>query len=112
MMMTDKEFFTAIVNSSLSYSVRNYAKEQLDGILAKEALINAIEKLETAYQKEIVSLLQKNTSMFVTEIAQQLNISTPKVAGLCCILVKEGILKYEMVKVRGKGVMRAYSLCD
>ena len=112
--MTQREFFTAIVNSEVSDELKAFATEaieKLDARNAKRASKPSKKSLENEPIKEAIrNFLASGESHLASEIASSLEISTNKASALCRQMVADDILKVEDVKVKGKGTQKSYSL--
>lgn len=113
--MTNREFFTAIVNGNITEEVITHAENglaKLDERNAKRANTPSKKAIENEPIKaEIVKFLTEKEEPTVSSvIATYMSISTQKASALCRQLVNEGRLAVEDVKVKGKGTQKAYSV--
>ena len=115
--MTNREFFTAIVNSEVSDELKAFATEaieKLDARNAKRASKPSKKSLENEPIKakiaEYLGRTDEHDFATASEISAELEISTQKASALCRQMVANGVLKVEDVKVKGKGTQKAYSL--
>ena len=113
--MTNREFYTAIVNGTITEDVIAHASEaivKLDERNAKRASKPSKKSLENIpIRAHIAGFLEENEgSHLASEIASALELSTQKVSALCRQMVADGVLTGEDVKVKGKGTQNAYSL--
>ena len=113
--MTNREFYTAIVNGTITEDVIAHASEaivKLDERNAKRASKPSKKSLENIpIRAHIAGFLEENEgSHLASEIASALELSTQKVSALCRQMVADGVLTVEDVKVKGKGTQNAYSL--
>lgn len=113
--MTNREFYTAIVNGTITEDVITHASEaivKLDERNAKRASKPSKKSLENIpIRAHIAGFLEENEgSHLASEIASALELSTQKVSALCRQMVTDGVLTVEDVKVKGKGTQKAYSL--
>ena len=106
--MTNREFFTAIVNSDLNDEMKAFATEaiaKLDARNAKRA--NTLSKT----QKDNLPLIEKISSLLTSEpklastLATEMGISTQKASAL--VKKVEGVSVCD-VKVKGKGTQKGY----
>ena len=106
--MTNREFYTAIVNSDLSDEIKTFASEsiaKLDARNAKRA--NTLSKA----QKDNLPLIEKIASLLTSEpklastLATEMGISTQKASAL--VKKVEGVSVCD-VKVKGKGTQKGY----
>ena len=111
--MTNREFYTAIVNGTLTEDVIAKAHEEIEKLDARNAKRSAKpskKSLENAPIKESIAEFLADGSHLASEIAKGLDLSVSKVSALCRQLVGDGILTVEDVKVKGKGTQKSYSL--
>lgn len=111
--MTNREFFTAIVNGTLTEDVIAKAHEEiekLDARNAKRASKPSKKSLENAPIKDSIAEFLADGSHLASEIASGLDLSVSKVSALCRQMVGDGVLTVEDVKVKGKGTQKSYSL--
>ena len=106
--MTNREFFTAIVNSDLNDEMKAFASEsiaKLDARNTKRA--STLSKT----QKENAPLIEKIASLLTSEpklastLATEMGISTQKASAL--VKKVEGVSVCD-VKVKGKGTQKGY----
>ena len=111
--MTNREFFTAIVNSEVSDELKAFATEaieKLDARNAKRASKPSKKSLENEPIKASIKDFLESGSHLASEIASSLEISVNKASALCRQMVADGVLTVEDVKVKGKGTQKSYSL--
>jgi methylphosphotriester-DNA--protein-cysteine methyltransferase len=106
--MTNREFYTAIVNSDLSDEMKAFATDaiaKLDARNAKRA------STPSKTQKENAPLIEKIASLLTSEpklastLATEMGISTQKASAL--VKKVEGVSVCD-VKVKGKGTQKGY----
>ena len=115
--MTNREFYTAIVNGTINEEVITHASEaiaKLDKRNAKRASKPSKKSLENVpIRAHIAGYLEENGGSHVaSEIASALNLSTQKVSALCRQMVTDGVLTVGDVKVKGKGTQKSYALAE
>lgn len=112
--MTNREFYTAIVNGEMNEEIVAKATEEiakLDARNAKRSSKPSKKSLENEIIKEtIANYLIDGESHLASEIASSLKISTSKASALCRQMVESGVLTVADVKVKGKGTQKSYSL--
>ena len=108
--MTNREFFTAIVNGTLTEDVVAKAHEEIEKLDARNAKrANTPSKT----QKENAPLIEKIASLLTSEpklaseLAKEMEISTQKASAL--VKKVEGVQSVD-VKVKGKGTQKGYFL--
>ena len=120
--MTNREFLTAIANSSLSDDLTTYAAEQI----VKLDMRNAARKekqsskpskpSKTAIENEPIKasimefLSVQSEPMIAADIAENLKITTAKASSLLTQLVKSGKVVKSEVKIPKKGKVKGYSI--
>ena len=112
--MTNREFYTAIVNGTINEDVISHASDaiaKLDERNAKRASKPSKKSLENEPIKEsIANLLVDGNARLASEIATALELSVSKVSALCRQMVADEVLHVEDVKVKGKGTQKSYSI--
>ena len=111
--MTQREFFTAIVNANVSDELTTFATEsiaKLDARNAKRAEKPSKKSIENEPIKAAIVEFLAEGSHLASEIASGCDISTSKASALCRQLVASGTLTVADVKVKGKGTQKSYSL--
>lgn len=111
--MTNREFYTAIVNGTLTEDVIAKAHEEIEKLDARNAKRSAKpskKSLENAPIKKSIAEFLTDGSHLASEIAKGLDLSVSKVSALCRQMVDDGVLTVEDVKVKGKGTQKSYSL--
>lgn len=117
--MTNREFLTAVANSSLSDDLTAYATEQI----AKLDMRNAMRRekqsskpSKTAIENEPIKasimefLSAQSEPMIAADIAENVKITTAKASSLLTQLVKSGKVVKSEVKIPKKGKVKAYSI--
>ena len=108
--MTQREFFTAIVNSDLNDELKAFATEsiaKLDARNAKRASTpSKTQKENEPIVKAIASVLT-DEPMLASKIAELCEISVHKASAL--VKKVEGVQSVD-VKVKGKGTQKGYYL--
>lgn len=112
--MTNREFFTAVVNADVSEEIKAFALDSIAKLDHKNDLRKS-KPSKTAIANEpikenIVKFLNGTQSALASEIASACEISTSKASALARQLVENGIVNVCDVKVKGKGTMKSYSL--
>jgi len=111
--MTNREFYTAIVNGTINEEVISHASDaiaKLDERNAKRASKPSKKSLENEPIKASIREFLADGSHLASEIAKGLDLSVSKVSALCRQMVGDGLLTVEDVKVKGKGTQKSYSL--
>ena len=112
--MTQREFFTAIINSDVAEHLKDYAQTQIEKLDKRNATRsskpNKTQLENEGIKKDILETLGKNGGMFASNIAKALDISTSKAASLCKQLIDDEKITVTEVKVPKKGKVRQYSV--
>lgn len=122
--MTNREFYTAIINYACDahdehngvqandlISFAQVALEKLDKRNASRSSKPTKAQLENEPIKEkILELLNGKEATTASVIAEGLEISVQKASALCRQMVEAGKLKVEEIKVPKKGKQKAYSI--
>ena len=112
--MTNREFFKAIANGTITAEVIAKATEELSKLDARNEKRRNTEtendKANAEIAKDIIKFLSENGATLSADIAKALNLSSSKVNGVAKIMVDNGELVSAKVKVKGKGERTQYSL--
>ena len=106
--MTNREFFTAIVNSDLNDELKAFATDaiaKLDARNAKRASTPSKTQRENAPLIAKVATLLTSEPKLASELASEMEISTQKASAL--VKKVEGVSVCD-VKVKGKGTQKGY----
>ena len=110
--MTNREFFTAIVNSELNDEMKAFATDAIAKLDARNA--KRASTLSKA-QKDNLPLIEKIASLLTSEpklvsvLASEMGISTQKASAL--VKKVEGVSVCD-VKVKGKGTQKGYYFAE
>ena len=121
--MTNREFYSAIVENTISAEVVAHAQEQLVKLDERNAKRNATaqekrKETNAPLRKAILDFLSEHSAVLSVDLAKAMSevfedtISTSKITGVCGVLRKEGALVSTEVAVKGKGKQVAWSLAD
>lgn len=114
--MTQREFFTAVINGETTTEVVDMARAMLAKLDEKNAKRSS-QPSKTAIANEpiktqILEFLVGKLPVLTTDIATALEISTSKASALCRQLAQDGKITVFDVKVPKKGTQKAYQLAD
>lgn len=106
--MTNREFFTAIIESKVSDELRAFATAGIAELDKRNAL-RASKPSKTAIanapiKKAIVAYLREHGQTTASTLATELGITTAKASALATQLKREGLITAAYVKVKGKRV--------
>ena len=115
--MTNREFFTAVINGTFNEEVIAHAQdaiEKLDARNAKRSSTPSKTQRENEPIKQAIVDFVRSQEKAVTasEIAQGVEISTQKSSALCRQLVASEILAVADAKIKGKGTVKVYSIAQ
>ena len=112
--MTNREFYTAIMNGTMTDEVKSHAAEaiaKLDERNQKRSSKPSKTQLENEPVKTaIIDYLTVHGGAVAADIAAEVDITTQKASALCRQLVESGILTVEEVKIPKKGKCKKYSV--
>ena len=105
--MTNREFYTAIMNGTMTDEVKSHAAEaiaKLDERNQKRSSKPSKTQLENEPVKTaIIDYLTVHGGAVAADIAAEVDITTQKASALCRQLVESGSLTVEEVKIPKKG---------
>ena len=112
--MTEREMLNAVINGEITDEVKERAKERLSALdkrneKRKSKPSKSVEENKVV-KNAIVDFLTDKDFTLGLDIASGLEISPNKVSSLCVRMVGEGTLVSTDVKVKGKGVRKAYKV--
>ena len=111
--MTNREFYTNVLNGTLTEETLNHARSELTKLDEKNAKRKTTQtktqKENEGVKSEIVALLIANGSMVASEIGTALSITTQKASALCGQLVESKLITVADIKVKGKGTVKQYT---
>ena len=111
--MTKRQRLEAVINGNITEELIEECKAELAKLDAQGAKALAKSK-ETELHKENEELTEKiylylgSEPKTAEEIAEEFEVKRPRVTALCTKLVKEGRLVVEDLKIKGKGIRKAY----
>ena len=112
--MTNREFYTAIMNGTMTDEVKSHAAEaitKLDERNQKRSSKPSKTQLENEPVKTaIIDYLTVHGGAVAADIAAEVDITTQKASALCRQLVESGNLTVEEVKIPKKGKCKKYSV--
>jgi hypothetical protein len=111
--MTNKEFFTAIINANLSNEITDKASTMLAQLSKERAAaakrVNSKRAEANAPIVEaILAHIKANPMALTADIAAAIGATTPKVSSLLTTLTNEGKVESSDVKIKGKGTRKAW----
>lgn len=117
--MTNREFLTAVANSSLSDELTTYAAEQITKLDMRNAARKekqSSKPSKTAIENEPIKasimefLSTQSEPMIAADIAENVSITTAKASSLLRQLVNDGKVVKSEVKIPKKGKVNGYSI--
>lgn len=112
--MTQREFFTAIVNGTINVDIQAYAADAIDKLDERNAKRKTkptkAQEANEAVMVEIVAFLDGKADVLASEVGTGVGISTNKASALLTKLVERGEVTVCDIKVPKSGKRKAYSL--
>ena len=112
--MTQREFFTKVIEASISDDLTNKAWELRNNLdkrnAQKSATMTKTQKENEVLKAEMLKKLEKSKGYLAAEIGTVMGFSTSKATALAKQLVSEGKATVAEVKVTGKGTQKSYTL--
>ena len=112
--MTQREFFTKVIEANINEELTSKAKELVAGLdkrnAQKSATMTKTQKENEVLKAEMVEKLEKGKGYLAVEIASAMGFSTSKASALAGQLVKSGKATVADVKVKGKGIQKSYTI--
>lgn len=110
--MTQREFFTKVIEANISEELTEKAKELVAGLdkrnAQKASTQTKTQKENEVLKAEMVDKLEKGKGYLAAEIGVIMGFSTSKASALASQLVKSGKATVADVKVKGKGTQKSY----
>ena len=114
--MTQREFYTNIINGTINEDVINTAKAQLVKMDAtNEKRRNTPSKTQEAnapLMAQIVDTILTAEPKTASDVAGELGVSVQKASALLRAVVAEGKASVQDVKIPKKGTQKAYTLAE
>lgn len=111
--MTNREFYSAIINGTVGTAEIDFAKEEIAKLDARnERRRNTPTKEQVANEniKNAIVEALADKPLVASEIATACGISTQKASALCAQLVAVGKIKVADLKIKGKGTVKQYTV--
>ena len=108
--MTQREFFNAVINGTVTEEMVQFANESIAKLDARNSKRAEQRVDKHADERIAIANVLTDKPMLASEIAKGLDLSVSKVSALCRQMVGDGVLTVEDVKVKGKGTQKSYSL--
>lgn len=116
MTMTMREMYTMVIDGNVNEDVISKCKEEIAKLdkrnSSRSSQLSKVQIENAPIKEAIVSFLYGKEATLTTDIAEALEKSTNKVGALCRQLRDEGRLVESDVKVKGKGIRKAYALAQ
>lgn len=112
--MTNREFFTAVINANVSAELTDFATDairKLDERNSKrKSTKTAAQKANDTFKVEIAEFLTgREDFTLCSEIAKHFGVTTQKVTGVLTLMVEDGTVVAAEVKVKG-GKRKGYKV--
>lgn len=112
--MTQREFFTKVIEANISEEMTKKAQELVAGLdkrnAQKSATMTKTQKENEVLKAEMLEKLEKGKGYLAAEIGVVMGFSTSKASALAKQLVDEGKATVADVKVKGKGMQKSYTI--
>ena len=112
--MTQREFFTKVIEANISEDITAKAQELIAGLdtrnAQKSATMTKTQKENEVLKAEMLEKLEKGKGYLAAEIGVIMGFSTSKATALASQLVKSGKATVADVKVKGKGTQKSYTI--
>ena len=114
--MTQREFFTAIVNGTINADIQAYAADAIVKLDKRNATRASkptkSQQANAPLLAEIRTFLTGKENVLAAEVAAHLDVTPQKASGLLKLLVDGGEATAAEVKVPKQGKRKAYTLVD
>lgn len=114
--MTQREFFTKVIEANISEELTTKAQELVAGLdkrnAQKSATMTKTQKENEVFKASMLETLEKGKGYLAVEIASAMGFSTSKASALAKQLVAEGKATVADVKVKGKGTQKSYTFLE
>ena len=112
--MTQREFFTAIVNGEITEDIKIYAFEAIEKLDKRnekhKSTPTKSQKANEEFKAQITEFLTgKEEYTLCSEIAEHFEVNVQKASGVLGLMVKDGTVEVADVKVKG-GKRKGYRL--
>ena len=112
--MTQREFFTKVIEANINEELTAKAKELVAGLdkrnAQKASTQTKTQKENEVLKAEMLNKLEKGKGYLAAEIGVVMGFSTSKASALAKQLVDEGKATVADVKVKGKGTQKSYTI--
>ena len=114
--MTQREFFTAIVNGTINADIQAYAADAIIKLDKRNATRASkptkSQQANVPLLAEIRNFLTGKKNVLAAEVAAHLDVTPQKASGLLKLLADGGEVTTAEVKVPKQGKRKAYTLVD
>lgn len=114
--MTHREFLNSVINGTIGADEIAFATAEITKLDTRnDKRRNTLTKEQKANEEVKAAILEalQSGALTAAEIAKVCNLSsTQKASALCGLLVKDGKLAANDLKVKGKGSVKSYSLAE
>lgn len=112
--MTQREFFTKVIEANINEELTAKAQELIAGLdkrnAQKSATMTKTQKENEVLKAEMLEKLERGKGYLAAEIGVVMGFSTSKATALAGQLVKSGKATAADVKVKGKGMQKSYTI--
>lgn len=112
--MTQREFFTKVIEANINEELTAKAQELVAGLdkrnAQKSATMTKTQKENEVLKAEMLKKLEKGKGYLAAEIGTIMGFNTSKATALAKQLVNEGKATVTEVRVKGKGMQKSYTI--
>ena len=112
--MTQREFFTAIVNGTINADIQTYAADAITKLdkrnAARASKPTKSQQANAPLMEEMCEYLKDKKEVLASEIAAHLDVTTQKASSLLKLLADDKKVVVTEIKVPKVGKRKAYSL--
>ena len=114
--MTQREFFTAIVNGTINPDIQAFAADAIVKLdkrnAARASKPTKSQQANAPLMEEIRNFLADKKDVLAAEVAAHLDVTTQKASGLLKLLVDSKAVAAAEIKIPKQGKRKAYTLVD
>lgn len=112
--MTQREFFTAVINANLSEEMTAFAQSRIDHLDTvnsnRASKMTPKQKTNADTQANIIATIEKGVPFTGKQVAEMYGITPPTATAICGKIVKAGFATVAKERVeKGKGKVNVYT---
>lgn len=111
MAMTNREFYTTIINANISDEITAFAQSAIEKLDKRNSSRKPTAKQteNEGYKATILNDIEPNVTYTAAQVGEMLGISTNKASALLRQLTEDRVLVASEVKIKGKGKVKGYT---